>query len=147
MFDDLRDLYQDIILEHGRNPSHRRRLEVFDAEAVGDNPFCGDRVTVRLRRDADGRLAEAGFEARGCAISIASADLMAALVERRDDAEIRAAGDAFERMLETGDAAAAPALIEPLKPLVGVHEYRSRIRCATLPWSALRAALDQERSQ
>ena len=147
MFDELRDLYQDTILEHGRNPGHRRRLDVFDAEATGDNPFCGDTVTVRLRRDGDGRVAEAGFEACGCAISIASADLMAALVEHRDDAEILLAGEAFERMLQTGDAGAAPALIEPLKPLVGVHAYRSRIRCATLPWSALRAALDQERPQ
>ena len=147
MFDALRDLYQDIILEHGRNPRHRRRLEVFDAEAVGDNPFCGDRVAVRLRRDAEGRVVEAGFEARGCAIAVASADLMAGLVEHRGDAEIRLAGAAFERMLETGDADSAPALIEPLRPLVGVHEYRSRIRCATLPWSALMAALDQERPQ
>ncbi len=142
MFDSLRDLYQEVILDHGRSPRHMRRLEPFDAEARGDNPLCGDRVSVRVRRGADGRLADAAFEARGCAICIASADLMTALAIGRGDDEIRLAGDAFERMLQTGEPEQAPALIDSLRPLAGVHEYRSRIRCATLPWTALRAALD-----
>ncbi|MEJ0046351.1 MAG: iron-sulfur cluster assembly scaffold protein [Rhodospirillales bacterium] len=77
MFDDVRDLYQDIILRHSRQPLHMRRLENFDARAVGDNPMCGDRCEVRLRLDPDGTIADIGFEARGCAISLASADLMA----------------------------------------------------------------------
>ncbi len=143
MFDALRDLYQDVILDHGRSPRHMRRLETFDAESRGDNPLCGDRVTVRLRRGADGRIEDAAFEARGCAICIASADLMTSLAIGRPKDEVHRAGEAFETMLKTGDVEQAPDAIDSLRPLVGVHEYRSRIRCATLPWSALRAALDQ----
>lgn len=143
MFTDLRDLYQEAIIEHGRHPRHMRRMELFDAEACGDNPLCGYRVTVRVRRNADGSVADAAFEARGCAICIASADLMTALAIGRAADEVRQAAEAFEQMLQTGDAEQTPALIESLRPLVGVHDYRSRIRCATLPWGALRVAMDQ----
>ncbi len=69
MFDDLRDLYQDVILKHGRKPEHMHRLEKFDATAKGDNPMCGDRVQVWVSYAPDGAIAETGFEARGCAIS------------------------------------------------------------------------------
>ncbi len=85
--DDLRDLYQEVILDHGRRPRHARRLEAFDAAAKGDNPMCGDRVEVFVRRAPDGTIAETGFEARGCAISVASADLMAETVAGRSPAD------------------------------------------------------------
>ena len=65
MFDDLRDLYQEVILDHGRRPRHGARLAAFDVTAKGDNPMCGDRVQVFVRHDADGRIAQTGFEARG----------------------------------------------------------------------------------
>jgi len=143
---DLRDLYQDVILDHGRRPRHGHRLAVFDASAKGDNPMCGDRVEVFVRHATDGTIAETGFEARGCAISIASADLMAETIAGRAPADARALFAAFRDMARTGacpacDAALAGPL-ERLAPLAGVHEYPSRVKCATLPWHALIAALD-----
>ena len=142
MFDDLRDLYQEVILDHGRRPRHGSRLAAYDASAKGDNPMCGDRVQVFVRHDDAGRIAEAGFEARGCAISVASADLMAETVAGRTDAEARELAGRFRDMARTGEAAGEDAAIERLRPLAGVHEYPSRVKCATLPWHALLAALD-----
>ncbi len=138
MFEDLRDLYQQVILDRGRKPHHGRRLEVFDAEARGDNPMCGDRVQVFVRRDGEA-VAEVGFEARGCAISIASADLMAEAVIGKTADEIAELTTAFTGMARTGNGG-APQLAT-LRPLAGVHEYPSRIKCATLPWMALKAAM------
>jgi nitrogen fixation NifU-like protein len=142
MFEDLRDLYQEVILDHGRRPRHGRRLEAFDASAKGDNPMCGDRVTVFVRSD-DGVIADVGFEARGCAISIASADLMADAVRGHTPAEIAVMATDFAAMARHGaqpGASENPALTS-LLPLAGVHEYPSRVKCATLPWAALQAAL------
>jgi nitrogen fixation protein NifU and related proteins len=144
-FDDLRDLYQEVILDHGRRPRHALRLETFDATAKGDNPMCGDRVQVWLKFAADS-IGQIGFEARGCAISVASADLMAETVQGRDKADTRVLFEAFRDMARTGVCPACPPeLAEPLDrlaPLSGVHEYPSRVKCATLPWHALIAALD-----
>lgn len=141
MFEDLRDLYQDVILRHGRTPTHGRRLTVFDAEAKGDNPMCGDRVTVFLRHEA-GHIAELGFEARGCAISIASADLMAEAVTGLTPPEALTLGDSFAHLARTGTSDAAG--LDLLRPLAGVFAYPSRVKCATLPWAALRAALSDQ---
>lgn len=142
MFDDLRDLYQEVILDHGRRPRHGTRLAAYDATAKGDNPMCGDRVQVWVRHGADSRIAEAGFEARGCAISIASADLMAEVLAGRSDAESRVLAQQFRNMARTGECPDGDAAMERLRPLAGVHEYPSRVKCATLPWHALLAALD-----
>jgi nitrogen fixation NifU-like protein len=139
MFDELRDLYQQTILDRGRAPRHGSRLAVFDATAAGDNPMCGDRCRVYVRRDGE-TVAEIGFEARGCAISIASADLMAETAAGRGQAEARRLSAGFEAMLRAG--ASDDPTLEPLRPLSGVHDYPSRIKCATLPWRALLAALD-----
>ena len=144
-FDDLRDLYQEVILDRGRKPRHARRLDVFDATAKGDNPMCGDRVQVWVKLDADS-VARVGFEARGCAISVASADLMAETVQHRSKAGTKALFEAFRTLARTGacpDCAAGLAeAMDQLAPLAGVHEYPSRVKCATLPWHALMAALD-----
>jgi len=144
-FDGLRDLYQEVILDHGRRPRHGQRLEVFDATAKGDNPMCGDRVQVWVKLDAD-TIGRVGFEARGCAISVASADLMAETVQHRSKADTRALFEAFRQLARSGTCPACAAeLAEPMErlaPLAGVHEYPSRVKCATLPWHALIAALD-----
>ena len=145
MFDDLRDLYQDVILDHGRQPRHGTRLAAFDATAQGDNPMCGDRVQVFVRHDGTGHIAATGFEARGCAISIASADLMAETVAGHSDAEVRDLAERFCNMTRTGACADDDAAMQPLRPLAGVHAFPSRIRCATLAWTALLAALDGKR--
>lgn len=142
MFDDLRDLYQEVILDHGRRPRHATRLAAFDASAKGDNPMCGDRVEVFVRRDADGAIADLGFEARGCAISVASADLMAEVARGRTPEQARALFSQFRDMARTGETAGDDPALERLAPLAGVHEFPSRIKCATLPWHALVAALN-----
>jgi nitrogen fixation NifU-like protein len=144
-FEDLRDLYQEVILDHGRRPRYAKQLEEFDVTAKGDNPMCGDRVQVWVKL-GDERIDHVGFQARGCAISIASADLMAEVVQGRAKHDTRALFEAFREMARTGscpncDTALAEP-IERLAPLAGVHEYPSRVKCATLPWHALIAALD-----
>ncbi|MGH7154723.1 MAG: iron-sulfur cluster assembly scaffold protein, partial [Acetobacteraceae bacterium] len=112
----------------------------------GDNPMCGDRVQVFVKYGPDKSIAEAGFEARGCAISIASADLMAETVAGRSESDVRALFTAFRELARTGACpecgAALEEPLERLEPLAGVHEYPSRVKCATLPWHALIAALD-----
>jgi len=95
-----------------------------------------------VQHGADGRIAQAGFEARGCAISVASADLMAEVVTGRNDAEVRVLAEEFRNMARTGQVPEGDAALERLQPLAGVHEYPSRVKCATLPWHALVAALD-----
>ncbi len=145
-FDDLRDLYQEVILDHGRRPRHTGRLAAFDATAKGDNPLCGDRIQVWVKYAPDGTIAETSFEARGCAISVASADLMAEVVAGSSKADTASLFAAFRDLARTGtcpecDAQLQPAL-ERLAPLAGVHEYPSRVKCATLAWHTLSAALD-----
>jgi nitrogen fixation NifU-like protein len=143
--DDFADLYQEVILDHGRKPRHGKRLEAFDVTAKGDNPMCGDRVQVWVKLD-DATIQDVGFEARGCAISIASADLMVEAVQSRAPADAKALFEAFREMARTGSCPhCGPELAEPLErlaPLSGVHEYPSRVKCATLPWHALIAALE-----
>ncbi|MGD0434118.1 MAG: Fe-S cluster assembly sulfur transfer protein SufU, partial [Acetobacteraceae bacterium] len=128
--DDVRDLYQEVILDHGRKPRHGHRLAAYDVTAKGDNPMCGDRVEVFVKMAPDGTIAETGFEARGCAISVASADLMAETVQGHGKADTRALFEAFREMVRTGTCpqhdAALDEPLERLAPLSGVHEYPSR---------------------
>jgi nitrogen fixation NifU-like protein len=140
--EDAERLYQQAILRHSRTPLHASRPARVDASAVGDNPMCGDRVEVFVRRDATGAIADIGFEAQGCAISIASADLMADLLRGAQPADARRIDAAFQHMIQTGDT--DDAALETLRPLRGVHDYPSRRRCATLPWHALMQALSAD---
>ncbi len=141
MFDELRDLYSAEIRTHGRAPTHARRPAAYDAEARGDNPMCGDRVTVFIRRDG-GRVVDAGFEARGCEISVASADLMCEVVTGTTPDHIRQAAAGVAILARTG---ACPDCDQRLMPFSAVHEYQSRVKCVTLPWNALLAALGGEK--
>jgi len=129
------ELYQSIIMDRTKNPRHAGRPEVFDAQAHGDNPLCGDRIHLFLRRDGTA----VSYEARGCAIMTASADLMADAVAGLSAVEVAQRRTAFEAVVNTGTP--DPSLGD-LNALSGVSEYRSRIRCATLPWSALAAAFE-----
>ncbi len=103
--------------------------------------MCGDRVTVFVRRAGDA-VDEAGFEARGCEITVASADLMCDAVAGRSAADVRRMAGEVETMARTGLCEDCEAALHALKPLSAVHEYPSRVRCVTLPWAALVAALD-----
>jgi nitrogen fixation NifU-like protein len=144
MFEELLDLYNKTIVERGRRPKHMHRLESFDATARGDNPMCGDRVQVWVKYADDGSIAETAFDARGCEISKASADLMVEAVAGRSREETQLLSAAFGEMVRTGACPECERALEPLKPLASVHEYPSRVKCATLAWHALIAALNNE---
>jgi len=145
MFDDLRDLYQEVILDHGRKPRNFRRLEAADLNARGDNPMCGDRMELFVSM-ADGRIADAAFQGRGCAISMASASLMTETVKGKTEAEARDMAAKFREMAMTGACPDCGAALEEemdrLQALSGVHEFPSRVKCATLAWHTLNTALD-----
>ncbi|MCU0888656.1 MAG: SUF system NifU family Fe-S cluster assembly protein [Rubritepida sp.] len=141
-FEALRDLYQEVILDHGRKPRNHFRLEVFDASARGDNPMCGDRVEVFLKLDDAGRIARASFLGRGCAVSQASASLLTELVPGKTKDEARALGARLRAMARTGARDDSTEDLARLSALSGVHEFPSRVKCATLAWHALDAALD-----
>jgi nitrogen fixation NifU-like protein len=138
--DDARSLYQDVILRHSRAPLHARKPDRVDASGIGDNPMCGDHVEVYLARGENNAIADIGFRAQGCAISVASADLMADLLRGAWPDDVYRIEAAFRRMIETGEGDNEPAL-QTLRVLSGVHDYPSRRRCATLPWQALLAAM------
>jgi nitrogen fixation NifU-like protein len=133
------ELYQSIIMARSKNPSHAGKPEAYDAEGEGENPMCGDRVHVYLQRDGS----KVFHESRGCAIMIASAELMADAVAGLTLDQIAQRRAAFEAVVSTGSK--NPSLGE-LNALSGVSEYRSRIRCATLPWSALAEALEVQKN-
>ena len=141
---ELRELYQDIILDHGRHPRNFRKLDHPTHLARGHNPLCGDRVTVYLAVDGD-RIADVSFEGRGCAISTASSSLMTEVLKGKTLAEARQLFARFHASVTGGEAdAVADALeedAERLEPLAGVKAYPARVKCATLPWHAFEAAL------
>ncbi|MBE9604912.1 SUF system NifU family Fe-S cluster assembly protein [Acetobacteraceae bacterium H6797] len=146
MFDDLRDLYQEVILDHGRKPRNFRRLENPSLQARGDNPMCGDRMQLDLAMGPDGRILDAAFEGKGCAISMASASLMTETVKGKSPEEAKALGACFRDLAMSGtcpDCGEALAEeMERLQVLGGVAEYPSRVKCATLAWHTLNAALE-----
>jgi nitrogen fixation NifU-like protein len=141
MTPDLRDLYQEVIVDHGRRPRNFGPLLDASHQAEGFNPLCGDRLTLRLKV-ADGVIADARFEGAGCAISTASASLMTEALKGRSETEAEALFADFHAML-TGEPKANPALGK-LEVLAGVREFPSRIKCATLAWHTLHAALRAE---
>jgi nitrogen fixation NifU-like protein len=141
---DLRELYQDIILDHGRHPRNFRALEHPTHRAQGHNPLCGDRVTVYLSLDGD-RIGDLSFEGRGCAISTAAASLMTEVLKGKTIAEARKLFAHFRARVTGGEEPTlGPPLAEEmdrLEPLTGVRAYPARVKCATLSWHALEAAL------
>ncbi|MCC6163802.1 MAG: SUF system NifU family Fe-S cluster assembly protein [Acidobacteria bacterium] len=136
---DLRDLYQEVILDHNKRPRNVGTIEG-GAQASGYNPLCGDRVRVYVRMDGD-RVADARFVGNGCAISNASASLMTEAVIGRTAADVRSMFVSFQEMV-TGQADADDEKVGKLVVLAGVKEYPSRVKCAMLAWHALQAAID-----
>jgi len=137
---DLRDLYQEIILEHSRKPKNAGTLDDADGEAKGNNPLCGDRISVYVKLEGD-RIADAKFDARGCAISVASASMMTDLLKGKTVDEAKAESERFTGLL-TGKDAPDLAEDDELAALMVVREFPTRIKCATLPWHTFAAALD-----
>lgn len=134
---DLQNLYRQIVLDHSRNPRNQRRPERPDREAEGHNPLCGDKVRVYARVRGD-IVEDVSFEASGCAICVASASLMTEATKGRPVPVARGLVTQFESALSSGPG----SLPGDLAALAGVSQYPSRIRCATLPWKTLAAALD-----
>ncbi len=140
---DMANLYHDRIMARGRQPHFLRPLANFDIEVREVNALCGDLLTLRLRCDSAGRVAEIGCEARACVICTASADIMAELAPGMTAvmADQRMAG--FEAALRSGDDTAWQGALEPLQLFAPLHEAKSRIRCALLPWQGLTRALHE----
>lgn len=144
--DDLRELYQDMILDHGKHPRNFRVLDPCDHQALGHNPLCGDRLVVFLKLGADGRIEDAAFQGAGCAIAVASASLMTDMVRGASPEQAQKLFNALHTLCTGGDAKAMLADLTPdqqdrLHVLAGVQAYPVRVKCATLAWHALRAAL------
>ncbi|MFQ6017642.1 MAG: Fe-S cluster assembly sulfur transfer protein SufU [Kiloniellaceae bacterium] len=146
MLDELRELYQEVILDHGRNPRNCRRPEDANRRARGHNPMCGDAVVVHLTMDDKGVIRDAAFEGRGCAISIASASLMTEILKGRSATQARALFESFHDMctkddFDRLDAGAEPAALDRLRVLSGVRQFPIRVKCATLAWHTMNAAM------
>ena len=141
---DLRDLYQETILDHGKNPRNFGKLEDANHQAQGHNPLCGDRLTVFVKTDG-GRISDVTFEGNGCAISMASASMMG---ETLKGMPVEEANEVFRSFhdLVTAETDGTPE--EDLGKLVvfsGVREFPVRVKCATLAWHTLRAALEDQK--
>jgi nitrogen fixation NifU-like protein len=139
---DLVDLYQDVILEHSRHPRNFGPCEHATHNAKGNNPLCGDRVSVCLTLDDAGRIEEARFEARGCAISVASASMMTEMIRGMTAAEAKSLFDRFHKLVTGKSEPGADEALAELDSLSGVRAFPTRIKCATLPWHAMTAALE-----
>jgi nitrogen fixation NifU-like protein len=145
---DLRDLYQEVILDHSKHPRNCRALEHPCCSARGHNPLCGDRVTVYVELEA-GVVKDVTFEGAGCAICTASASLMTQALKGRTEAQAEALFERFHHLLTVGeeDGIAAKSDAPDLGKLTifsGVREYPIRVKCATLPWHTFHAALQSQ---
>lgn len=143
---ELTDLYQEVVLDHGKRPRNFGPLAGATHHAEGLNPLCGDHFTIHAKLDG-GVVREARFEGSGCAISKASASVMTGIVKGKTPAEIDAIFEKFHKLVTEGPGA-MPGAAEALGKLAvfgGVHEYPTRVKCASLAWHALRAALSGAR--
>lgn len=142
MMFDLKDLYQEVIVDHNRSPRNFRKMEDANRTAEGFNPLCGDRLTLYMRVNDRGIIEDISFEGSGCAISTASASLMTEQLKGKTEAEVQSLFSGFHNMV-TSDVSAAvdDAVLGKLSVLAGVREFPSRVKCATLCWHTMSAAL------
>ena len=142
---ELRDLYRELILDHARSPRHFGKLDGATHSADGINPLCGDKLKLYFRLDDDMTIADVCFEGSGCAISVASASL---LTETVTGMTVSEATDFFHALTDSlsGRTTTAPIDLGKLRALQGVKEFPSRVKCATLAWHAMNAALTQDKS-
>ena len=141
---DLADLYQEVIIDHGRRPRNFRELEGATRTVEGVNPLCGDQLTLYVKL-ADGRIADIAFQGTGCAISQASASLMtAALKGKTQDEALALFGRVHAMLTEGPNGEAGSPELGKLAVLCGVWEFPTRVKCATLAWHALRSALEAD---
>ena len=145
MDDTLRELYQDVILDHSRHPRHFGALIPHTHMAEGHNPLCGDRVKVFLQVDAGGHINDVSFDGRGCAISVASASLMTELLQGRTIAQAERLMGGFLALVKGEDAKDLDEFDrDHLQVMAGVSAFPMRVKCATLAWHAMKAALEHK---
>ena len=141
----LKELYQEIILEHGKNPRNLRRTEDFNKDAKGNNPLCGDNVHVYLKLNDQRKVEDISFEGSGCAISMASASIMTDLMKEKKEIEVKELVDDFLEMIKQNPELKSKILGEnektKLMSLSGVKKYPMRVKCATMAWHTLTAAM------
>lgn len=143
---ELNDLYQETILEHNKNPRNFREIEGAERRALGNNPLCGDALQVFVKMDGD-TVSDVAFKGSGCAISKASASMMTQAVKGRTREEVEQLFDEFHRMV-TGslDPEAEETHLGKLRAFAGVLEFPARVKCASLSWHTLNAALHGDES-
>ena len=148
---DLKELYQEIILDHGKNPRNLRKTENFNKDAKGHNPLCGDKVHVYLKLDENKKVQDISFEGQGCAISMASASIMTDLVIGKEEQEVKIIVKDFLEMIKEKDELNNKILMENEKTklmcLSGVKKYPMRVKCATLSWHTLTSAIDNTQEE
>jgi nitrogen fixation NifU-like protein len=142
---DLRDLYQEVILDHHKKPRNFHKLENANRQADGYNPLCGDKLSVYMRVE-EGVVKEIGFIGTGCAISTASASMMTESLKGKTEAEAMAVFEKFHALVTNhSEPLPDPASLGKLAVFCGVREYPVRVKCATLAWHTMRAALEQRK--
>lgn len=148
--DELRELYQEVILDHGKHPRNHRQPDSPTCFAHGNNPMCGDKLTVFLTVGDDAIIQDVAFEGRGCAISMASASMMTEILKGKTLKDARSLFDSFHEMCTQDESALAeaekvdPDAAERLQMLSGVREFPMRVKCATLAWHTMNAAVSEE---
>ena len=147
----LKELYQEIILDHGKNPRNLRKTENFNKDAKGHNPLCGDKVHVYLKLDEEKKVQDISFEGQGCAISMASASIMTDLVRGKEEKDVKEIVKDFLEMIKGKDQLNNKILEENEKTklmcLSGVKKYPMRVKCATLSWHTLTSAIDNSQDE
>ena len=142
---DLKDLYQELILDHGKNPRNLGKFQNFNKDAKGHNPLCGDKVHVYLKLDENKKISDIKFEGHGCAISMASASIMTELMKDKEEAEVKELIDDFLKMIKDSPELKSKIISDDdkikLMSLSGVKKYPMRVKCATLPWHTLVSAM------
>ena len=147
----LKELYQEIILEHGKNPRNLRKTEGFNKDAKGNNPLCGDNVHVYLKLNGQRIVEDASFEGSGCAISMASASIMTDLIKGKNENEAKEIVEDFLGMIKENPELRSEYLNEDEKTklmcLSGVKQYPMRVKCATLSWHTLVTTIDKDNTE
>ena len=147
----LKELYQEIILDHGKNPRNLRKTENFNKDAKGHNPLCGDKVHIYLKLNENKKVEDISFEGQGCAISMASASIMTDLVKGKEEHEVKEIVSDFLDMIKEKDELNNNILHEDDKTklmcLSGVKQYPMRVKCATLSWHTLTSAINNSQEE
>lgn len=143
MMDDLRNLYQEVIFDHNRNPRNFHAMPDANRKADGFNPLCGDQLTVYMRLNDAGVIEDVSFEGKGCAISTASASIMTEVLKGKTGQEAVQLFRSFQGIVTGKDEATGTGLGK-LQVLAGVRDYPARVKCATLAWHTVHAALSNE---